>query len=159
MNRITTTRTIRAPLNLVYDAISAPCIFQKIIPCISAIQFLSDQKQGRGTRFRESRIINGRTRTRTCLVLGQYRNHFVRFFFIEAGLVCCSRYSTFRAAENVIINVELHMGVAARVYPFFPKPLARFFANVAKRRVVRSLEGDLDHVKSFCEATESGDKC
>ena len=55
-----TTRFIRSPVDRVFQTLANIENFSQAVPGITNVQFLSEQKQGVGTRFVETRIINGR---------------------------------------------------------------------------------------------------
>ncbi|MDX1619304.1 MAG: SRPBCC family protein [Balneolaceae bacterium] len=52
-------RTINAPVDRVFSTVSDVRIFAEAIPDIVDIEFLTDSGPGEGTRFRETREING----------------------------------------------------------------------------------------------------
>lgn len=144
MRPITASRTINAPLDLVFRSVSDVCILQKAIPRITDVEFLSDQRQGPGTHFRETRIINQKRQTRTCCIFGYVENRSVRFLSNYGCSLWISDFSVGQIESNVVIEVQ--------VYPLVQ---LSFFANVVttltRHRAVRLLECDMDSVKSFCE--------
>jgi len=56
-------RTIKAPIELVFSRISDVHRFAEVSEDILEIEFLSEKTHGVGTRFRETRDMNGRRAT------------------------------------------------------------------------------------------------
>jgi hypothetical protein len=145
MKPITATRMIDAPLDLVFHCISDPSTFQKAIPSITDLEFLSNERKGVGTHFRESRLIKRRIQTRTSCVIGFVVNQSVQFLSAYNSSLWISKFSVEQAARDVEVNVE--------VYPLLPlSQFAKIIAALTCRPAVQLLECDLDFVKSFCEA-------
>ena len=63
MSRITVTRTIDAPLDVVFRTVADIRQFSKALPRIVKFEFLSEVKSGVGTRFRETRLMKGKEAT------------------------------------------------------------------------------------------------
>ena len=145
MKPITASREINAPLDLVFHCISDPGTFRKAIPHITDVEFLSDERQGPGTHFRESRIVNRRLQTRTSCVIGYVVNQYVRFLSAYDRSLWISTFSVERGAGNVEICFD--------VSPLLPLSIfAKLVATLTRQRAIRLLECDMDFVKSFCEA-------
>ncbi|MDV6028883.1 MAG: SRPBCC family protein [Phycisphaera sp. RhM] len=60
MNSIIATRTIQAPLTVVFQTVSDVRNFRKAVPHITDVEFLSEQQHRVGTRFRETRLMKDR---------------------------------------------------------------------------------------------------
>ncbi len=60
MTQFTATRCINASIDLVFKTVSDINNFSKAIPDIINVEFLSNVKSGIGTRFRETRLMNGK---------------------------------------------------------------------------------------------------
>lgn len=60
MKPVVVSRTIAAPIDLVFQTISDPRNFQAAVPHIKQVEFLTDQQSGVGTKFRETRVMQGR---------------------------------------------------------------------------------------------------
>lgn len=78
MSRITSTRFINAPLDLVFKTVADIQNFSKAIPNIVDVEFLSDQKSGVGTCFRETREMNGREASTELEVTEYKENDHIR---------------------------------------------------------------------------------
>jgi ribosome-associated toxin RatA of RatAB toxin-antitoxin module len=55
------TRTIDAPIDVVFATVSDINNFSKAVPHITKVEFLSEQKTGVGARFEETREMHVRT--------------------------------------------------------------------------------------------------
>lgn len=83
--RYSVNRTINAPIELVFSRISDVQNFAEVSEDIIDIEFLSETTSGVGTRFRETRNMNGRTAT-TDLELTEFvENERVRFVSAAGG--------------------------------------------------------------------------
>ena len=60
---MTIKRTIHASIDLVFKTVSDINNFSKAVPHIVSAEILSDTKSGVGTRFRETRLMNGKEAT------------------------------------------------------------------------------------------------
>jgi hypothetical protein len=56
-------RTIHAPAAVVFDTVADPARFAEAISGVTKLEFLSSTKSGAGTRFRQSRLMNGKEMT------------------------------------------------------------------------------------------------
>ena len=78
MSRITVTRTVDAPIDLVFETGADERRFSQALPHIVKVEFLSDVKVGIGTRFRETRLMNGKETTTELEVAEFVENERVR---------------------------------------------------------------------------------
>ena len=78
MSRITVTRTIDAPIDLVFQTVADERRLSQALPHIVKVEFLSDVKAGVGTRFRETRLMNGKEATTELEVTEFVENERVR---------------------------------------------------------------------------------
>ena len=62
MVRFVVTRRIAAPVNVVFQTVAEIEQFSQAIPRIKRYEFLSESRSGVGTRFRETRSMNGKDR-------------------------------------------------------------------------------------------------
>ncbi len=60
MSRIIVTRTISAPIDLVFSTVADIHRLSQALPHIVKVEFLSEIRSGVGTRFRETRLMNGK---------------------------------------------------------------------------------------------------
>jgi uncharacterized protein YndB with AHSA1/START domain len=59
----TMSRTIAAPIDTVFRAVSAIESYPETFPSVTSVEFLGEQRDGRGTRFKETRLGSGRDGT------------------------------------------------------------------------------------------------
>ena len=144
MKPIIALRTIKAPLNFVFRTVSDVRNFRKAVPHITNVEFLSDQQQGIGTRFRETRMMNGREHAVDLEVAEYVENERVRMISDAGGTIWDTLFTVSRLGDDV----ELKMQMDVRPY----RVLARIMNVLIRGMVVKGVESDLDAVKSFCEA-------
>ena len=149
MKTVHTTRHIAAPLSLVFKTISDVRNFSKAVPNITNIEFLTERQEGPGTRFRETRIMNGREATVELEVTELVENEHVRIVSDAGG----TRWDTVFRVTPQGGNVELEMVMNANEY----KLLAKLFNPLIRGMVVKGVESDMDAVKEYCEANANSD--
>jgi uncharacterized protein YndB with AHSA1/START domain len=143
MMRIETTRSIRAPREEVFDATAHIEHYAEVIPAITGVEFLTEQRVGRGTRFRETRRMGRRSATTELEVTDYERPTRVRMVADAGGTV----WDTTFTYLNTTGGTDIHLQMDARPHTIPARLLARFF----RRAVIRGLEGDLDAVKAHFE--------
>jgi uncharacterized protein YndB with AHSA1/START domain len=144
MKPIVASRTINAPLELVFDTISDIRNYRAAVPNITKVEFLSDQQRGAGTRFRETRNMNGREQTVELEVADYVENRRVRMISDAGG----STWDTLFSLSPAGGGVELRMQMDVRPHGL----LARMMNVLIRGMVVKGVESDMDAVKTFCEA-------
>ena len=146
--RYSVTREIRAPIELVFSRISDVRRFEEVNEDVLEIEFLTEQQSGVGTRFKETRNMNGR-RTTTTLELTEYvENQHVRFVSDEGGTI----WDTVMRVAEKDGGTELRMVMDARPY----KLLARIITPLIKGMVTKAVVADLDRLKTRCEQEAGG---
>lgn len=143
MTRMNVSRTINAPIDLVFKTISNISNFSKAVPHIVNVEFLSDVKSGVGTRFRETRVMKGKKATTELEVTEFVENDRVRIVSDTNGTIWDTIF-TVKPAEG---HTELNMTMDAKPYKFLPKLMNPMF----KGMIVKALEDDMDAVKTYCE--------
>jgi hypothetical protein len=144
MKPICVSRTIKAPLDVVFRTVSDIRNFRKALPHITNVEFLSDQQFGTGTRFRETRLMNGREQKFELEVVDYRENDGVRIRSDAGGTIWDSEFTVSQVRDNV----ELKMRMDAKAYTLF----ARIMNPLIRGMVVKGVESDMDAVKSFCES-------
>ena len=142
--RYSVSRTIKAPLELVFSRISDVRNFAEVSEDIINIEFLSETTDGVGTRFRETRNMNGRTATTELEITEYVENERVRFVS-DAGNTIWDTVMAVTADGDV---TRLEMNMDARPYKF----LARIVNIVIKPMVTKAVTKDMDGLKKWCEA-------
>ena len=138
------TRTIAAPLDAVFQAVSDVRNFAKAVPHITNIDFLTGQKRGAGTRFRETRLMKGREHTTELEVAEYVENDRVRMIADAGGTV----WDTVFTVVECNGTIELSMRMDAKPHNI----LARVTIPLIRGMVARAVEDDMDSVKAWCEA-------
>jgi uncharacterized protein YndB with AHSA1/START domain len=78
MATLSIARTIHAPTALVFRTVADPTHFARAISGVTKIEFLSSAKCGLGTRFRQTRVLNGKEMTLDFDVTDYAENQRVR---------------------------------------------------------------------------------
>ncbi len=145
MSRTTATRTIQAPLDLVFDTVANIENFRQVVPDILKVEFLSETKLGVGARFRETRRMGKREASTTLEVTEYVPNERIRLVSDQGGTIWDSVFTTRALSPN---EVELTLTMDANAY----RLLAKLFNPLIKGMVQKALEKDMDAVKVWCEA-------
>ena len=144
MSRTTVTRTIAAPVSEVFDAVADIRNFQKVVPDIVGVEFLSEQKVGVGARFKETRKMGKREAT-TELEITEYEpGDHVRLVSDAGGTIWDT---VFRVSDLGEGKTELTMVMDAKAY----KLLSKCMNPLIKGFIRKAIEKDMDAVKAWCE--------
>ncbi|MEL7497489.1 MAG: SRPBCC family protein [Planctomycetota bacterium] len=144
MKSIHITRTIDAPLELVFQTVSDVRNFSKAVPHIQKIEFITEQQSGAGTRFRETRLMNGRESTVELEVTELIENDRVRMISDAGGTI----WDTVFTVSQVADKVTLDMNMDVRPHTL----MARIMTPWIRGMVVKGVENDMDAIKQFCES-------
>lgn len=117
MTQFTATRSINAPIDLVFKTVSDINVFSKVVPDIIKIEFLSDVQSGVGTRFRETRLMNGKEATTELELTEFVENDHVRYVTDSHGTV----WDTVMSVKTVNNKTELSMVMDAIPHKFMQK--------------------------------------
>lgn len=146
MTRTKVSRTIEAPVDVVFAAISEIESFPAIMSSVIAIEFLSEAKSGFGTRFRETRMVNGKEVVTELEVTEWDPGARIRMVADSHGTIWDSVF-TVRAVDG---QTELVLTMDAR-----PKRLFTSLLNpVLKGLINKGLEKHMDAIKEYCESAE-----
>ena len=144
MKPIVISRTIDAPLDLVFQTVSDIRNFREAVPHIKHVEFLSDQQVGSGTRFRETRLMNGREHTVELEVAEYVDNDRVRMISDAGGTIWDTVFTVSEGADNVKLDMKMDI----KPHTLF----ARIMTPLIRGMVVKGVETDMDAVKAFCES-------
>lgn len=144
MKPIHISRTIAAPLDLVFQTVSDVRNFRDAVPHIVQVELLTDQQVGAGTRFRETRSMKGRENTVELEVAEYIENDRVRMISDAGGTI----WDTVFTVSEVFDNVTLEMKMDIKPHTL----LARIMTPLIRGMVVKGVESDMDAVKAFCES-------
>ena len=144
MKPIQISRTINAPLDLVFHTVSDVRKFREAVPHITQVEFLSEQQVGAGTRFRETRSMNGREHTIELEVAEYVENDRVRMISDAGGTIWDTVFTVSKGADNV--QLEMQMDIKPH------KLLAKIMTPLIRGMVVKGVVSDMDAIKTFCES-------
>ena len=144
MGSIATTRQVQAPVARVFDVVAHIENFQKAVPDIVGIEFLSETRSGVGTRFRETRRMGKREATCDLEVTEYEPEQHVRIVSNAGGTIWDTVFRVTPKGDGT----ELSMVMNDKPY----KLLARLFTPLIRPMVRKAVEKDMDAVKQFCES-------
>ncbi|MCY4573432.1 MAG: SRPBCC family protein [Gemmatimonadetes bacterium] len=148
MTRTRLTRIISAPIDRVFDTIADPVNYTRAVPQITKVEFLTDQRNGVGTRFRETREMRGREAATELEVTEYVVNERVRLVSRAGGTVWDSVFTVTPTEDGRTTRLDLVM--EARPY----RLLARVFVPLMKGVVAKAVAGDMDAVKAYLESAQ-----
>ena len=143
MAAINVVRTIRAPAPTVFDTVADPRQFAQAITGVTRLDSLSSTSAGAGTRYRQTRTMNGRTMTMEFEVTECVKPERVRIVNETDGTVWDSVY-TIRPA-NGMTTLTLRMEAGSRSL------VTRLVLPLVCLLVRKAVARDLDAVKAHCE--------
>ena len=143
MTSMTVTRRIAAPMDVVFRTVADINRFAQVVPQIVRIELLSDVRSGIGTRFRETRLMNGQEVSTELAVTEYVENNRVRIVSDAGGTVWDTVFTVVPAEGST----ELTMVMEARPYELRARITTRLIAGAVRKAV----EQDMDAVKAFCE--------
>lgn len=144
MSTTTVTRTIRASQESVFDAIAHIENFSKIVPAITNVEFLTEQKSGVGTRFKETRLMGKREGSSTLEVTEYDAPQRVRMVSDQGGTIWDTVFTVEPSSDG---QVELVVVMEANAYKLF----AKLINPLIKGMIKKFIESDMDAVKAHCE--------
>lgn len=143
MARIVVSRSIDAPVDLVFKTVADINQLSKAVPRIVKFEFLSETKSGVGTRFRETRLMKGQEAVTELEVTEYIPNDHVRMVADRHGTVWDTVFSVKPGKEHT----ELTVAMDAKAYKLAPKLIHPFISPMLRN----AMEQDMDAVKAFCE--------
>jgi uncharacterized protein YndB with AHSA1/START domain len=141
-------RTIHAPVAAVFDTVADPAHFADAIGGVTKLEFLSATKSGAGTRFRQSRVINGKEMTLDFDVTEYVPNQRVRIVNEVHGTRWDSLITL--TPSNAFTTLTMRMDTETR--PLIPRLLMPLMLRLFIRKAV---ERDFDAVKAYCERSSA----
>jgi uncharacterized protein YndB with AHSA1/START domain len=143
MAQIVVSRSIAAPVEKVFDTVAHIDRFSKVIEHIIRVEYVTEQKRGVGTRFRETRRMNGQEHTVELEVTEYVENKRVRVVSDMQGTVWDTLFTVSPSGQGTTLTMTMD----ARAY----KLMAKLINPLIKGMVRKGIEKDLDAVKQFCE--------
>ena len=143
MSPINVTRSINAPIHVVFRTVAHIEEFSRAIPHIVNIEFLTEQQTGVGTRFRETRLMQGKEAITELEVTEYVSNEHVRIVADSHGAV----WDTVFRVSSGGGPTELTMAMESRPY----KLAAKMMNAVIGGMIRKAVEKDMDLVQAYCE--------
>ena len=143
MSRTTITCLIDAPIEKVFSTVADISQFSKVIPDIVDIEYLTTQKIGKGTRFKETRLMKGKRATTELEVTEYIENQRVRLISDAGGTI----WDTVFTVKPDNGQTQLSMVMEAKPY----KLLSRLINPLIKGMIEKAIASDMDAVKVHCE--------
>jgi len=144
MPKLSAARKINAPVEKVFDVVAHIDNFSKAVPHITDVEYLTEQHQGVGTKFKETRVTRGREASTELEVTEYVDNERVRMVSDTGGAV----WDTVFQMRSVDGGTQLGMIMDARPHTL----LARITTPMFKGMITKALEADMDAVKAYCES-------
>ncbi|WP_421773844.1 SRPBCC family protein [Gracilimonas sp.] len=144
MSTITVTKRIHAPKELVFKTVSDIKNFSKAVPDIINVEFLTDQEYGVGTKFRETRDMNGRKASTELEVTELVENAHIRIVSDTMGTIWDSLFTVEKKEDGT----ELTLIMDAKSY----KIMSKIVTPLMKGMMKKALEKDMVSVKNYCES-------
>ena len=144
MGKTTATRLIKAPVDKVFKAISDVKTFEETNPNIVRIELLSDQSSGIGTKFRETRSMNGREATTELEFTEYVENEHVRIVSDAGGTIWDTLMKL--TSEGEITRLDMEMD--ARPYKLMSKIVNPLISGMVNKAVQEDMDGLKERLES-----------
>ena len=113
------------------------------VPTVVRVEFLSDIKSGVGTKFRETRSMNGKETVTELEATECENNRRIRMVADSHGTVWDSMFTLEPVGEHTRLLIDMD----AKAHKILPKILNPLMKGVYRK----GLEKHIDAVKNFCE--------
>ena len=143
MSRTTVSKTINAPLDLVFKTVADINEYSKVQPHIVKVEFLSGIKLGAGTRFRETRLMKGKEVTTELEVIEYVENDRCRIVSNTHGTI----WDSIMTVKQVDGFTLLTLTMDANTKGIINKIIKYMISGMLKK----AIEKDLDGIKVYCE--------
>ena len=144
---VTTSRQIKASIETVFGTIADISNYCKAVPGITKVEFLSYSNYGIGTRFRETRIMQGKEASTELEVTELTENQSIRFVSNEGGTIWDTVFTVESGGNVTQMNMQMDV---------VPKSVfAKLITPVILGMVSKTIEQDMDSVQAYCEAVKN----
>jgi len=144
---VSVSKEVNAPIERVFDVFSDLTKTEERIEAITKLEILSDVKQGKGTRWRETRVMFGREATEEMEISVFEPNKSYEVVAESRGMKYHSVYSFAPQGDATRVDMTFSgtpMTFAAKLM----SPIGSLF----KGTVRKALEADMEQLKTVCEA-------
>lgn len=145
MGHLRSQRHIDAPPALVFETIASPERLPEVNPAVRKVEFLTEQRSGLGTRFRETRVMGGREAESEFEYTEHEAPERVRIVTDAGGAVWDTVMTVTPGAEG---GAELTLEMEDRPH----KLMARLFIPLMRGTIDKGVTHDLDCLKAYCES-------
>ena len=143
MTRIIVNRVIEAPVDVVFCAVSDIANLPETVSNIVGVEFLSDTRSGLGTRFRETRMMQGKESITELEITEFAENDHLRMVADSHGTIWDTLFEVEPAGDTTTLRLTMDAH-AQRLLPRITNPLV-------KGMIRKGLERHVDEVKAYCE--------
>ena len=141
--------TINAPRERVFEIASDIPRAAERIPDITKVEMLGEGPVGKGTRWRETRVMFGKEHTET-LEIADFR---VPEFYAVTAHNCGTDYlTTFDFKSNGPESTTLTFAFQGTPTTFMARVMGAIMAPLLKKTMQKCLRSDLESIKRACEA-------
>ncbi|MFM9959559.1 MAG: SRPBCC family protein [Phycisphaerales bacterium] len=147
MNTLTLTKRINADPARVFVVSTNVPEFSKVVPSIKRIEVLTPGPVGKGTRFKETRVMFGKEATETL----EFTDFSPPSGYTIGCTSCGVRYATrfdIRAAPQ---GTDLTMTMDCQPVSLFAKIMGPITGALMKSAMTKALDGDLECIKKAAE--------
>ncbi|QEG24042.1 SRPBCC family protein [Mariniblastus fucicola] len=138
---------IQASTEKVFAAVAEIDSFPQRAEAIQKVEFLTKQHSGVGTRFRETRLLNGRE-SKTELEVTEYEPDLperrIRMVSDQGGTIWDTVFVVTDSGSGSTLNLKMD----ARPY----KLVARIMTPLISGMIKKFIQKDMDDLKTWCEA-------
>lgn len=143
MKPIIIVKLINAPVDKVFGTIAHIEEFSKVVDDIIKVEFISENKTGIGTRFRETRLMKGKEASTELEIREYIENEMVRIVSDSHGTI----WDTIFTVEKVNGATKLTTHMRAIPGNFF----TGLINSLIKGLIEKAIEKDMEAVKNYCE--------
>ena len=134
---------ISAPVTAVFAAVSDIGNLPQTNPAIVHVEFISETRSGIGTRFIETRLMNGKENKTELEVTEYEKDKCTRMISDTHGTVWDTLFTVTPAGDNT----ELELVMDCRAHKLLPKLLNPLMKGLFRK----GLQKHVDAVKQYCE--------
>lgn len=144
MTKVEVHSKIDAPVEVVFRAVTDIANLPATNPAIVGIEFLTEQRSGVGTRFRETRRMKKKEMVTELEVTEHEPNRRARMVADSHGTV----WDTVFEFREIGGATEFTIAMDARPHAFLPKLLTPVFKGLFRRGIAKHME----EFKTYCES-------
>lgn len=151
MPQMQVARTINASPEIVFRTVSDIRQMAKALPHVVGYEFLTEPNIGKGTRFRETRMMekeNGKVHVTELEITEYVEPERVRMVADNHGTIWDTVFTVASTDDATILTINMN----AKAYKLFP----RLINPLIKGMITRAMEKDIDLIKEYCEQNQNG---